>query len=554
MKKLILLVAVCLCSVVILAENVTQERAQQIGLAFLSSMVHSVNQPMQVQTNITTGTTNLSANGLSNLYLVNSAAGWVILSNDTRVQPILAYSATSNKLNIDNIPEGLMELLSSYDEDIRYVKSNIPDSIENSQWHQLATEFMSTSTTNRKVLERCTQVLWNQNENNDRSCTPSYNMLCPTFYTPRCGHTYVGCTAVAMAQIMWYYKWPYSAVVPDSISMDGTPSEECHFQLYDWDLMPPTLRYNTPNNEAKMITTLLRDCGYAAKMKYRAEGSSASLENAMNALSHTFGYKGQEMSHKQRSTYVKSNWIQKLKNEIDANRPVLYAAWQNSDSGHSFVIDGYEGDMFHINWGWADALSNNAFYSLNSLLPKTDEGKTGALAYNDYHEAVFGIAPFITNSMTSTGTQNFGPLVRAVCSGILLEEYIVPAPYDAYFYSNTQVRITDGCWFKAGSKVHIAIKDLPCGDYSSTQNTPAVHKSPSIENEEDTTGDSGSDITNQIQTSTIIDHIAVYSISGQLLHTIYGADTNLSSLPSGFYVLQKHMTDGSVVSETIVKN
>ncbi len=94
MKKLILLVAVCLCSVVILAENVTQERAQQIGLTLLSSMAHSVNQPMQVRTNITTETTNLSANGLSNLYLVNSATGWVILSNDTRVQPILAYSAS----------------------------------------------------------------------------------------------------------------------------------------------------------------------------------------------------------------------------------------------------------------------------------------------------------------------------------------------------------------------------------------------------------------------------------------------------------------------------
>lgn len=218
---------------------------------------------------------------------------------------------------------------------------------------------MST-TTDRKVLERCTEVLWNQDRNNDGNCTPSYNMLCPTFYTPRCEHTYVGCTAVAMAQIMWYYKWPYSAVVPNSISMDGTPSEECHFQLYDWDLMPPTLRNNTPNDEVEMITTLLRDCGHAAKMAYRANGSSASLKDAMNALSHNFGYKN-GMSHKRRSAYVKSKWIQKLKNEIDANRPVLYAAWQNSDSGHAFVIDGYEGDMFLINWGWANALSNMHF-------------------------------------------------------------------------------------------------------------------------------------------------------------------------------------------------
>lgn len=290
MKKLILLVTICLCSVVILAENVTQERAQQIGLSFLSNMAHKDNQPIQAQANIITETINLSAHGLSNLYLVNSTDGWVTLSNDTRVQPILAYSTIGNNLDIDNIPKGLMELLLSYNEDIHYVQSNIPDSIDNPQWHQLAIGTMST-TTNRKVLERCTEVLWNQDRNNDGNCTPSYNMLCPTFYTPRCEHTYVGCTAVAMAQIMWYYKWPYSAVVPNSISMDGTPSEECHFQLYDWDLMPPTLRDNTPNNEVEMITTFLRDCGYAAKMKYRAGGSNASLENAMNALSHNFSYK-----------------------------------------------------------------------------------------------------------------------------------------------------------------------------------------------------------------------------------------------------------------------
>ena len=57
----------------------------------------------------------------------------------------------------------------------------------------------------------------------------------------------------------------------------------------------------------------------------------------------------------------------------------------------------------------------------------------------------------------------------------------------------------------------------------------------------------------QIQASSTNDHIAVYNISGQLLQTIYGADIDLSFLPNGFYVLQKHMTDGSVVSETIAK-
>lgn len=52
MKKLTLLVAACFCSVVILAENVTQKRAQQTGLAFLSGITHNNNQPMRVRTNV----------------------------------------------------------------------------------------------------------------------------------------------------------------------------------------------------------------------------------------------------------------------------------------------------------------------------------------------------------------------------------------------------------------------------------------------------------------------------------------------------------------------
>lgn len=138
MKKLILLVSICLCSVVILAENVTQERAQQIGLAFLSGMTHNDNQPVQVQTNVITETTNLSAHELSNLYLVNSAVGWVILSNDTRVQPILAYSTTGVALDINDIPDGMADLLYEYNDEIRFVQDNCPNTEEHPQWQQLS--------------------------------------------------------------------------------------------------------------------------------------------------------------------------------------------------------------------------------------------------------------------------------------------------------------------------------------------------------------------------------------------------------------------------------
>ena len=298
-----------------------------------------------------------------------------------------------------------------------------------------------------------------------------------------------------------------------------------------------------------MVATLVRNSGYTMEMESGPKDSGALPPNAMNALKTVFGY-GDGMSFEFRKDYSHddSKWIQKIKAEIDANRPVLYTGYQSNGKGHSFVIDGYRDQWFHLNWGWADTIANNAFYSLGRIITF---GIVEPLSYDQ--QAIFGIEPAIAHtSAVISGLQMTNPLIRIICGDITLNNTIIPTTSSAHIYSGTQIRLTGNCRLMAGSNVHIAIKDLPCDDYSGTRSAPAAHKAPSIENEEDT--DSNSDISTQIQTSTTIDHITVYNVSGQLLQTIYGAAADLSFLPSGFYVLQKHMTDGSVVSETIAKH
>lgn len=59
----------------------------------------------------------------------------------------------------------------------------------------------------------------------------------------------------------------------------------------------------------------------------------------------------------------------KLRGEIDANRPVLYAAFDSIGGGHAFVIDGYKDDSFSVNWGWGGLC--NGFYHIGALNPQT---------------------------------------------------------------------------------------------------------------------------------------------------------------------------------------
>ena len=40
-----------------------------------------------------------------------------------------------------------------------------------------------------------------------------------------------------------------------------------------------------------------------------------------------------------------------MKTEIDANRPFIYVGY-NDEGGHAWNCDGYDDEMFHMNWGW----------------------------------------------------------------------------------------------------------------------------------------------------------------------------------------------------------
>ena len=104
--------------------------------------------------------------------------------------------------------------------------------------------------------------------------------------------------------------------------------------------------------------------------------------------------------------------------------------------------------------------------------------------------------------------------------------------------------------FKAGSKVHIAIHPLPCEAplYISSTSTPqriAPHSSTVPADEAIITDDMESIESEMIQSTSI------YTISGQLLQTIEGGRCDASHLPSGMYILQHRMSDGSIRSKKI---
>ncbi len=227
---------------------------------------------------------------------------------------------------------------------------------------------------NTKLLERDgNEVRWGQSKNNDDSCLPSYNYLCPR-YNPddQCGHMLAGCGAIAMAQIMW--KWSY----PD----------ESKYNVYDWDKMPSDLIDGCSTDCPKLIS----DCGKAYKMNYQSiggfelpviTGSWATISNIAKGFA-DFDYSARIVDSDDWKKYGTA-WADLIRSEIDCGRPVLMYGKHNIieiSEKHYFVIDGYsmtDKNLFHVNWGWRG--NKNGYYNLEKC------------GYSNGQKIIIGIAP-----------------------------------------------------------------------------------------------------------------------------------------------------------------
>ena len=381
------------------AERVTSETAQKVATTFLNN-----NGAKSAQL------TDLSKEaGFPNLYIFNAEQGFVVMSADDCVQPILGYSLTGEFV-AEDMPSNVRGWLRGYNDEIQ-------SAIENQQKASTETAklWKELINGNSKVAKATTvvapliQTKWNQNK--------YYNNLCPAVSDGPDGKAYTGCVATAMAQIMKYWNYPSTGIGSHSYTWNGqTLSANFGETTYDWNNMSDYYEYYFVNGtdqyanwlpepsteEIAAVATLMYHCGVSVDMIYGGNstgGSAAPNAYVANALKTYFNYKN-TAQHKQKSYnstvyYTDDEWIAMLKTDLDASRPVQYGGQDpNGSSGHAFVCDGYNSDdYFHFNWGWAGHY--NGYFSLNNLDTGANSGEAGAGngVYTRDQEAVFGIEP-----------------------------------------------------------------------------------------------------------------------------------------------------------------
>ncbi|NLL29305.1 MAG: hypothetical protein GX259_10990, partial [Bacteroidales bacterium] len=204
-----------------------------------------------------------------------------------------------------------------------------------------------------------------------------YNELCPSNEN---GRAVVGCVATAMAQIIYYHRYPQTGLGEHSYTSSNYGELYVNFgeTTYNYDEMYYMLEY--PSYETAKLSY---HCGVSVDMIYSPEGSGTYSEKAPNALKNNFRYANAQ--HIDIWEYSYEEWINILISNLDSKLPIIYAAVDEANGGHAFIMDGYENsDYFHFDWGWNG--SANGYYYLYELNP---------LEYNfsSYHQCVVNIIP-----------------------------------------------------------------------------------------------------------------------------------------------------------------
>ena len=311
--------------------------------------------------------------------------GFIIVAGEDRAYPVLGYSDQGH-LDYNNLPDNFKALMRGYKEEIEYLQAhpelNITPAVRSSRGTGVAPLTKST---------------WGQEM--------PYYLQCPVYNGEYC---VVGCVATAMAQVMYYWRYPAScdelssyycyeigqtipALPSTSFDYNKMLPSYCH---WDWDLNE-LIQDTYTDAQAQEVAKLGRYCGQAVDMSYSPEGSGAYTFSQLSAMK-DFGYSSEAVDVEKNGwwglgeNYTTEEWEAMIKEELDLRRPILYSANDPAAGGHAFICDGYNSEgLFHFNFGWYGTC--DGWYVSTALNMTHRDGE--ALHFNSSHEMLLGVVP-----------------------------------------------------------------------------------------------------------------------------------------------------------------
>lgn len=357
------------------AERIDQEVAHKIAQTVVNGYsqgkLRSSSRQLSLVYAAATGVEGMTLRSATDLkeadyYVFNVAAdgGFVIVSGDDRVYPVLGYS-DKGRFDPDNIPINLRGMLAYYQKEIDYAVSENLEATDaiRSEWNRLSSGLSLRSTTDPVLLSTAN---WGQGY--------PYNN-----HTTLIGdqHALTGCVATALGILLQYCQYPAELE-------NGQPSfwgQQVTYKPYDWTKMPKSKP--ATEEEIEEVSTLLWHIGVNVEMVYGLDKSEARYTNARTFLVDNAQFnKGTRFLNKE--DFFWQEWKKMIRETIKGSDgrgyPLVY--WGGD---HMFIIDGYDpNEYFHVNWGWGGDC--NGYFLLTAL--ETERG-----SYNNGCAMIQGAVP-----------------------------------------------------------------------------------------------------------------------------------------------------------------
>ena len=344
MKNLKIIVLFTFISVLI-CRPVDIESASNVSKNFFESRTGNVYNTSNIQTIVEDGDTLL-------YIFILDPIGFIIVSGNDAAMPILGYSF-ENEFKEDGLPIQLDWMFDQYKNEIMelYANNSIASDEIRQKWNLYSSQFNHQVSRSVQPLLSCN---WDQGS--------PWNDMCPEDSDGPGGNVLVGCVAVSMAQVMYYWGYPQVGSGDHGYNHWSYGYQYANFQdaFYDYDNM-------ADNYGTDATALLLYHAGVSVNMGYGVDGSGAGVfgsnPSTYYAMRNYFLFKN-TMAQVFPEDYSTSVYRAILQEDLDNNRPIIYVGYSN-DGGHAWNIDGYDDDYFHCNWGWGGY--QNGYFLLSSL-------------------------------------------------------------------------------------------------------------------------------------------------------------------------------------------
>ena len=305
------------------------------------------------------------SNGKVALYIVNyQDGGFVVLSADKRMEPVLAHSEINSfPMDAEFFNLGLLLWIDDFLAHIENKRQSQQEPMKIIQEYWTAVvmapidvEFIALACANGYIVRKnLLRTLW------DQGCGYNDNVPLNCNEPLRCNKAPVGCVATAMGQILKYHAdngWHGNYYDEDGVLN----------LLVGWHNMPLT---NAASNPGSHLPAVLKDIGLIVKMNYGCTGSGARINNTFNGFRNNFKF-----NNAKRKNLNSNADYTLLINEIRNNRPVYLQGCDNRErfglfnigikytDCHAWVAHGFSqlhncesgyvagNYKIHMNWGW----------------------------------------------------------------------------------------------------------------------------------------------------------------------------------------------------------